>query len=363
MQLEQIQEIIASIDPLKYGKTRNFLNGGVSRLSPYVSRGVISTKQIAKAVLKDGYHPYKHEKWLQQLAWRDYFQRVLQHKKTLATIAIKNEQDQDGQKLHNGFPTTVLQANTGIHAIDHSIQQLYDTGYMHNHARMYVSSIVANIAGARWQEGAKWMYYHLLDADVASNGCSWQWICGAFSSKKYRANQENINKYSGKVQNHTFLDVGYDALPYINAPESLQAFSTLSLDTHLPASDTLTIDPSLPTLIYNFYNLDPLWHAGENINRVLLLEPSHFEQYPVSDKTIEFILTLKDNIPDLQVYTGEYESLKQLCSGTMICKEHPLFDYPGAIVESRDWLFPELTGYYPSFFAYWKKAERVISHW
>ena len=363
MNLDQLNEIIASIDPVKYGKTRNFLHGDVSRLSPYVSRGVISTRQIAEAVLKEGYHRFKHEKWLQQLAWRDYFQRVLQHKTSLATVAIKREQNEDGQLLHDGFPSAIKNAATGIQAIDKALNDLYNTGYMHNHARMYAASLVTNIAGAHWQEGARWMYYHLLDADVASNGCSWQWICSAFSSKKYVANQENINKYSGTVQRGTFLDVSYDALPYIKAPEQLQIFSSLPLGTRLPTSDQLNLDPSLPTLIYNFYNLDPQWHADEKMNRVLLLEPSHFEAYPVSDNVIDFVLTLKDNIPGIQIFTGEFTELKNQLKGSFICKEHPLFHYPGATLESRDWLFPELTGYYPSFFAYWKKAEKVISHW
>lgn len=356
MQQKQIQEIIATIDPVKYAKTRNFLGGAVSRLSPYVSRGVISVKQILQAVLTDGYHPYKHEKWVQQLAWREYFQRVLQHKTDLASVAIKTEQTD----FRSGFPTAVLNAETGIHAIDHSINELYTTGYMHNHARMYVSSIVANIAGGDWREGARWMYYHLSDADVASNGCSWQWICGSFSSKKYIANQDNINKYSGVLQKGSFLDKSYDELPNIETPQHLQIFEDLDLKTKLPPSDALNINPDLPTLIYNFYNLDPQWHVDESFNRILLLEPSHFSAYPVSEKTIEFILTLKDNIPGIQIFTGEYAELKNICHGKMICKEHPLFMYPDAIEEEREWMFPEVNGYYPSFFSFWKKAERAI---
>lgn len=359
MRFEQIQEIIAKIDPVAYGKTRNFLHGDVSRLSPFISRGVISTKQIVQAVLRNGYQSFKHEKWVQQLAWREYFQRVLQHRKDLATLDLRNEQ----QPLSSGFPSAVWQAATGIHAIDRSINELYETGYIHNHARMYVSSIVTNIAGGDWRAGAKWMYYHLLDADVASNGCSWQWICGSFSSKKYFANQENINKYSGSNQRGTFLDTSYDVLPYLNVPEHLKAFTHLHLQTTLPKSDALNIDPQRPTLIYNFYNLDPLWHADVNVNRILLLEPSHFATYPVSEKTIEFVLALKDHIPGIQVFTGEFEALKDRCTGKFICKEHPLFHYDGAEVEERDWMFPGNNKFYPSFFAFWKKAEKLIGHW
>ena len=358
MRFEQIQEVISSIDPIQYSKTRNFFNGRVSRLSPYVSRGVISTRQIMQAVLKEGYQSFKHEKWVQQLAWREYFQRVLQHKKDLARVALKNEQI----SIQSGFPTVIHTASTGINAIDQSINELYENGYMHNHARMYVASLVTNIAGGDWQEGARWMYYHLLDADVASNGCSWQWICGAFSSKQYLANQENINKYSGTFQKGTFLDRSYDELPNLKLPIHLHERTLLDLQTKLPKSDPLDIHPDYPTLIYNFYNLDPLWHANEKANRILLLEPSHFTTYPISEKTIQFILTLKDNIPGLTIFTGEFEELKPLVKGNIYCKEHPLFNYSGAIVEGRDWMFPEVTGFYPSFFAFWKKAERLIGH-
>ena len=75
---EKIIAKIANIDPVKYGKTRNFLWGNVSQLSPYVSRGVISTKQIVDSLLQRGFKTYQIERLLQQLSWRDYFQRTAQ---------------------------------------------------------------------------------------------------------------------------------------------------------------------------------------------------------------------------------------------------------------------------------------------
>lgn len=359
---EQLRETIAAIDPVTYGKSRNFLNGKVSRLSPYVSRGVISTKQIMDSVLKEGYKPFIHEKLMQQLAWRDYFQRVLQQRKDLHSVAIKREQGEDGQQIRSGLPKAVKEANTGIEGIDQSIRELYDTGYMHNHARMYVASVVTNVAGGDWRDGARWMYYHLLDADVASNGCSWQWVCSAFSSKKYYANQENINRYANTRQSRTFLDRSYEELPQMDVPDVLSDVIQPSYHTELPTSENLVIDPSRPTLIYNSYQLDPNWHAGEPANRILLLEPSHFEQYPVSELMIRFVLNLKDNIPGMQVYVGEYTELKKShVLGKIYAREHPLFQYQGAITEPREWMFPEVSGYFPSFFGYWKKCERFLS--
>ena len=75
---DQILERINNVNPLQYSKTRNFLNGAVTYLSPYISRGVVSVKQVMESVLEKGYKPYQIEKFLQELAWREYFQRVWQ---------------------------------------------------------------------------------------------------------------------------------------------------------------------------------------------------------------------------------------------------------------------------------------------
>jgi len=75
-----ILERIDAIDPLKYGKTRNFVDGDVSYLSPYISRGVISTKQVLDHVMAKGYTILKIESFVKELCWRDYFQRVGQVK-------------------------------------------------------------------------------------------------------------------------------------------------------------------------------------------------------------------------------------------------------------------------------------------
>ena len=68
--------VFRAIDPVKYGSTRNYINGAVTHLSPYISRGVISTKFILTEVLKKGYKPAQIEKFIQELAWRDYWQQL-----------------------------------------------------------------------------------------------------------------------------------------------------------------------------------------------------------------------------------------------------------------------------------------------
>ena len=351
-------QYINTIDPIHYGKTRNYGNGAVTRLSPYISRGVISTRTVYKAMLAKGYKLYQMEQFVKELCWRDYFQRVLQHKKE----ELINDSGRSQPRLqHQGIPKAVLQAETGITAIDHAIQELYNTGYLHNHLRMYLASIVTNVGQYHWQQPAAWMYYHLLDADFASNTCSWQWVCGVRSNKLYFANQENINKYFNTQQQGTFLDVAYEAFDTMPVHTVLQTAASFTPKTVLPDSQPPHINTALPTLVYNLYNLDPLWHADENANRVLLLEPSHFTRFPVSDHLLQWVLTLAQNIKGIQVFTGEFKQLQSMCgNGKLHYKEHPLFEHYKGIEEPRDWVAPEVAGYYPSFFAYWKQVEKAL---
>jgi len=355
-----ILERINRINPVKYAKTRNFLNGDVTYLSAYIARGVISVRQIKDAVLQKGYKPYEIEKFLQELAWREYYQRVWQVKKEELFTDLKQPQP---DFLHHQIPTTIVNASTGIKVIDDQINDFYGSGYLHNHIRMYLAAMVCNNAKSHWLTPARWMYYHLLDGDLASNSCSWQWVAGSFSSKKYYCNQENINKYTSSNQRHTFLDASYEHIATMPVPNALEATTTLDLKTILPQTEVPTLDTSKPTLLYNSYNLDPLWRATENVNRVLLLEPSHFNQYPVSEKVIDFIISLSKNIDGIIMYAGEvdvltkqYENADLKISNTFFSKEHPAFEYYPGIKDSRDWMFPNTEGYYPSFFSFWKKG-------
>lgn len=351
---------IDSIDPIKYGKTRNYLDGAVTRLSPYISRGVISAKQVTASVLAKGYKPYEIESFLKELAWRDYFQQVW--------IALKDDINKDVKHTQPNCNNTKISsalanANTGIEAIDKSVNDLYENGYMHNHLRMYVSSIACNIAKSHWSQPAQWMYYYLLDADWASNALSWQWVAGSFSTKKYFANQDNINKYCNTNQKNTFLDVDYDEFESIATPDVLNDYVSLELKTNLPKTSSFVFDNNLPTYIYNFYNLDCNWDKNIRANRVLLLEPSFFQQYAVCDKTINFILALSKNISNIQVYVGEFnEAFDNIDINKINYKEHPTNKHYKGVEHKRDWMFEEVKGYYPSFFSYWKKCEKYLKN-
>ncbi len=355
--------LIDSINPISYAKSRNFIDGKVTRLSPYISRGVISTKQIFQAILSNGYSKEESFKLIQELAWRDFYQYTWIQQGDRIFEDLKHPQV-DVQNFE--IPKTLLNASTGIKAIDKQLNNLFETGYLHNHFRMYTASLACNFGKSHWSMPAKWLYYHLLDGDLASNALSWQWVAGSFSSKKYYFNQENLNKYAYSIQRNTFIDLPYDQIESRNIPQELKITSEFIPEKLIfPEPKKLIFLPDSPILIYNSYNLDPLWRKEESKNKILLLEPSQFEKFPISQKVLNFILALSTNISEIQIYIGEFHDLNELIKKsipkpTIIFKEHPLNNHYSGLEDPRDWMFPNISGKFNSFFQYWRKAEKFL---
>ena len=354
---DKIIEKVNGLDPIKYASNRNFINGNVSKLSPYISRGVISTKTIFNQLIKSGYEISQIQKFLQELSWRDYWQKKWQN---LVNIDhdLKNEQS---PVISNKFPLEILNYNSTISAIDKGVKELYETGYMHNHLRMYTAAICCNIGQYNWLNPAKWMYYHLLDGDWGSNALSWQWVAGTNSHKKYIANQENINKYCFTKDESTFLDKSYEDLSkYDTVPNELSKEINLEIKCDLPKTETLEINKDIPTIIYTSYNLDSNWKKNTIANRILLIEPSHFNKYPVSKKVMDFILLMAKEINNIQIAVMEFSDLYKIINNKeeIYYKEHPFSNHFMGIKEERDWIFPEIEAS-GSFFTYWKKGIKI----
>lgn len=355
--LNSIKKRIQAIDPVKYASSRNYKDGAVTRLSPYISRGVISTKHVFHHIKTLNLPWYKVEKLIQELAWRDYWQQVWIAKGDLIMQDMKQEQS---SILNHQIPANIINAETGILEVDQAIKQLYETGYMHNHMRMYVASICCNVANSHWLQPAKWLYAHLLDGDLASNHLSWQWVAGSFSTKKYYANQWNINTYFGGTQQNTFLDVEYEKFGSLEVPNQLLKIMPFNMETFLPTTENPTLEKAKTTLIYNYYNLDPSWHQGLDMQRVFLVEPSFFRENPVSQKCLHFALELSENIKGIKIFVGEFSDLAaQVNVENLVYKEHPSNSHYQGREEPRDWM-SGVEGFYPSFFAFWRKAKKEI---
>jgi deoxyribodipyrimidine photo-lyase len=355
---ESLIAYIHNIDPVAYGKTRNFTDGAVTYLSPFISRGIISTKIVYEIMKKRGFELHQIESFVKELCWRDYFQRIWQEKNL--DEEIKQSQM---KQTYRDFPSVIYEKTMRIPFFNEQIHQLQTTGYLHNHVRMYLASLICNIGQYHWKMPAQWMYYHLLDGDWASNACSWQWVCGANSQKMYMMNEENVSFFTKASISNSYLN-RFHQNPFDTwIPEEWNDSKTLALKTNLPKIADLKLDNSLPTCIYNYYNIDPQWKKELKANRVLLLEPAIFERFPVSDLCIQFLLNYAQWIDGIQLFVGSFEELKEkhLSKASIYFKEHPLNKHYQGIEENRDWILDSVTGYFPSFFAFWKKCAPLLN--
>jgi deoxyribodipyrimidine photo-lyase len=168
---------------------------GTSRLSPHLHFGELSPQQVYHAIRQ---YTTAHtaaglidagEAYVRQLGWREFGQHLLYHFPHTATRALDPRFD--------GFPwkpdyretlTRWQRGQTGIPIVDAGMRELWASGWMHNRVRMVVASLLTKNLLIPWQEGARWFWDTLVDADLANNTLGWQWTagCGADAAPYFR---------------------------------------------------------------------------------------------------------------------------------------------------------------------------------
>jgi deoxyribodipyrimidine photo-lyase len=203
---------LASFNPAAYARTRNHLDGAVSGLSPFITHGVITLPEVLANVAARHRIAPTH-KFVFELGWREYFRHVWQHRGEGIFESI-HEGPLPEAAYTQEVPADVREACSGVPAIDQAVQQLYRTGTLHNHARMWIASYLVHLRKVHWRAGADWLYAHLLDGDLASNHLSWQWVAGTGSHKPYLFNADNVARYAPADWHSadTVIDSSYEAL-------------------------------------------------------------------------------------------------------------------------------------------------------
>jgi len=249
---------LARIDPARYAASRNHLDGAVTRLSPYIRHGVLTLAEVRETVFAKlealgaadapasadaatatataaaaaaalqgelfaaaeltgsaaapssgssaanssgrRWSPAQRragEKLIHELGWRDYWQRLWSQLGD--GIWLEREPLKTGHAPESyapELPADLAAASTGLACIDGFATELMETGWLHNHARMWLAAYVVHWRRVRWQAGARWFLTHLLDGDPASNNLSWQWVASSFSHKPYIFNRSNLERFS-----------------------------------------------------------------------------------------------------------------------------------------------------------------------
>ena len=166
-----------------YKEGRNFPSQkNVSQLSPHIHLGEISPNQVWYAakqkedetgIEKDLAH------FLSELGWREFSYNLLYHFPTLPRENLQKKFDNFPWQENTDFSDKWKKGHTGYPIVDAGMRELWQTGYMHNRVRMIVGSFLVKNLLLHWHEGEKWFWDCLIDADLASNSASWQWVAGS----------------------------------------------------------------------------------------------------------------------------------------------------------------------------------------
>ena len=177
---------------------RNYIDGrnrpdleSVSRLSPHLHFGEISPQQVwhvASAACNMAALESQLDHFLSELGWREFSHHLLFHWPDLPKNNLQAKFDRfpwrdDEDALHRW-----KHGMTGFPIVDAGMRELWETGYMHNRVRMIVGSFLVKNLMLHWHHGERWFWDTLLDADLANNSASWQWIagCGADAAPYFR---------------------------------------------------------------------------------------------------------------------------------------------------------------------------------
>ena len=185
----------------EYSKLRNFDFGpenrsNISCLSPYITHGVISEKEvIEKALGKFSFS--KNEKFIQEVLWRTYWKGWLELRPNVWSDYLMELNKVKEEFKNNQNYLNAIEGKTNIECFNAWINELKENNYLHNHTRMWFASIWIFTLELPWQLGAEFFMKHLYDGDAASNTLGWRWVAGVQTQgKHYLASEWNIKKFT-----------------------------------------------------------------------------------------------------------------------------------------------------------------------
>lgn len=251
----------------------------VSRLSAAVRYRLLTEQELIASSLAQ-WEFESIEKWLQELCWRRYWKGWLERHPQVWWDFVAEVEMLDQQQTDERWPRAMalMEGRSGVAIMDHWALELRETGYLHNHARMWWASFWVHAEGLPWQWGAAFFYRHLLDADPASNTLSWRWVSGLHTlGKSYLVRWSNIQRFAPELaQRHEgghqrLLDGGICAQSQPAAPpissEPLLRFEDTSGDHRAEHAVWVVGDDLLPELgplasmRPRHLLLSPPWHA------------------------------------------------------------------------------------------------------
>jgi deoxyribodipyrimidine photo-lyase len=150
-----------------------------SRLSPYLAWGEISPRQIWHAARHADAGGRETGKFLSELGWREFSWHLLYHHGSLPEENFRPAFDRFPWAGDEDSLAAWQAGRTGYPIVDAGMRQLWRTGWMHNRVRMVAASFLVKHLLVHWRAGEEWFWDTLVDADLANNAASWQWVAGS----------------------------------------------------------------------------------------------------------------------------------------------------------------------------------------
>ncbi|MGZ8258849.1 MAG: FAD-binding domain-containing protein [Methylotenera sp.] len=310
-----------SIDVAAYARNHNFLNGTVTHLSPYLRHGCLTLNETFDSVKKR--FGSQAEKLLLKFAWRDYWRQVWYAEGN----AIYSEMEPPKVAIgHAPLSDDITQGKTGLPCMDAFINDLLTTGYVHNHARMWLASYVVHHRKIDWRAAADWFEAHLIDGDTASNHLSWQWVASTFSSKPYFFYKEILSRYTGEkycagCQAQCPFDASYETLN-----------ERLFNQTLLPFAKQYALTPLRKNAISGFPAMAVFVH-DEMLSAAHALLKKPFPKIFVFDpqihgawslKRLQFVADCLSEMDGVEVWLGDtYQVLMNRGVGQLMTQDTP----------------------------------------
>ncbi len=335
-----LREHLAAIDISAYAQTRNHLHGRVTRLSPYLTHGFTDIPELFARLpalrLTD--------KLAFEFGWREFFQHVWLCEGDAILSDLRPALP--GVQYSERLPDDIRAGRTGLAPIDKAVRELYRSGYLHNHARMWLASYCIHLRKVHWRAGADWMLAHLLDGDLASNHLSWQWVAATFSSKPYLFNAENVARFAPPDWQcaGSAIDLSYEALEQIARGNqvlppvpSAAGIDEPSLHDVPPGSRSTAVPSASRIRLVHPWMLADTPFDGLRLGVIHL--PFH-RQFPWSERRWRFVMARMADVTDA-LFVGDLSELPAMLNATAhlesIATPHPGY---------REWL-PQLCAQLP----------------
>ena len=377
---------VNDVRPSDYARSRNALEGAVTGLSPYITHGFVSLPEVLAGVTAK--HPLDvQHKFVFELGWREYFRHVWAFRGEEIFESLR-----EGLLPQTNYlallPADIRQAATGVPVIDMAVRTLYATGYLHNHARMWLASYVVHVRKVDWRIAADWLYGHLLDGDLASNHLSWQWVAGTGSSKAYLFNADNVARYAPSLWHSpgSVIDQSYEELDRLarqpirrlpprvrdehDAPISGALIEPLILAE--PPSDLGWAQPDASVVAGRDVWLVHPWNLGDlptslpaNTVVIGMFITDFHRAWPWSERRWRFVASRMAELTALR-WQGDAASLGAALQGAAqvrsVDEQHLEPWLPRlAVCEARIELFPAVLRRCDSFSQWWTRASRSFT--